>query len=116
MTTYAETWKSATEPFGRAIYAATALVTARLRQLAVAFRHRHDAVALQCFDERMLADIGLTRSDVREAFNEPLWRDPTDLLANRVAGRGRLTPRRPRAPSIVPEVGGARAIGYPRRF
>src|SRR5262249_61515372 len=101
MTTYAETWKSATEPFGRAIYAATALVTARLRQLAVAFRHRHDAVALQCFDERMLADIGLTRSDVREAFNEPLWRDPTHLLADRLARRARFVPRPPAAPAIV---------------
>ena len=116
MTTHVVTWKSAAEPFGRAIYGAAALVTARLRQLAVAFRHRHDAVALQCFDERMLADIGLTRRDVREAFNEPLWRDPTDLLANRVAGHGWLSPHRPSAPSIVPEVGRARAIGWPRRF
>jgi len=116
MTTHAETWKSAAEPFGRVIYAAAALVTVRLRQLAVSFRHRHDATALQRFDDRMLADIGLTRRDVREAFNEPLWRDPTDLLANRVAGRVRLIPRRPSAPSIVPEVGRARAVGCPRRF
>ena len=41
------------------------------------------------FDDRMLADIGLTRRDVREAFSEPIWRDPTDLLAERVAGRRR---------------------------
>jgi uncharacterized protein YjiS (DUF1127 family) len=116
MTTHAETWKSAAEPFGRVIYAVAALVTVRLRQLAVSFRHRHDATALLRFDDRMLADIGLTRRDVREAFNEPLWRDPTDLLANRVAGRGRLIPRRPSAPSIVPEVGRARAVGCPRRF
>ena len=116
MTTHAEAWKSASEPFGRAIHATAALVTARLRQLAVAFRHRHDATALQRFDDRMLADIGLTRRDVREAFNEPLWRDPTDLLANRVVGRGWLIPRRARAPSIVPEVGRARAVGRPNRF
>jgi uncharacterized protein YjiS (DUF1127 family) len=116
MTTHAATWKSAAEPFGRAIYGAAALVTARLRQLAVAFRHRHDAAALQCFDERMLADIGLTRRDVREALNEPVWRDPTDLLANRVAGRGRLSPRRPIAPSIVPQAGRARGVSHPRPF
>jgi hypothetical protein len=35
----------------------------------------------------MLADIGLTRSDVRDAFSEPLWRDPTDLLTARAAER-----------------------------
>ena len=28
-------------------------------------------------DDRMLADIGLTRGDVRDAFSEPVWRDPT---------------------------------------
>ena len=118
MTTHAEAWKSAAEPFGRLIFAAVELVTARLRGLAVAYRHRHDATVLMRFDDRMLADIGLTRRDVREAFSEPIWRDPTDLLAERVAGRraGRLRPRPSGAPSIVPEVGRARAIGYPRRF
>ena len=115
MTTHAEAWKNA-EPFGRLIFAATALVTARLHGLAVAFRHRHDATVLMRFDDRMLADIGLTRRDVREAFSEPVWRDPTDLLAKRVAGRRRgLKPRPPSAPSIVPQVGRARAVG-PRRF
>ena len=34
-------------------------------------------------DDRMLADIGLTRSDLRDAYAEPLWRDPTDVLAGR---------------------------------
>jgi len=111
-TTYAEAWKSAAEPFGRMIFAAAALVKVRLLRLAAAFRHRHDATALMRFDDRMLADIGLTRRDVREAFSEPVWRDPTDLLAERVAGR-RLRPR-PGAPSIVPQVGRARAVD--RRF
>jgi uncharacterized protein YjiS (DUF1127 family) len=112
MTTHAETWKSATEPFGRLIFAATALVTVRLRRLAISFRHRHDAAVLMRFDDRMLADIGLTRRDVREAFSEPVWRDPTDLLAERVARRRPgLRPRLPGAPSIVPQVGRARAVG-----
>jgi hypothetical protein len=35
----------------------------------------------------MLADIGLNRSDVSDAFSEPLWRDPTSLLASRVHER-----------------------------
>ena len=41
------------------------------------------------FDDRMLADIGLTRSDVRDAFAEPLWQDPTDLLRTRALERRR---------------------------
>jgi uncharacterized protein YjiS (DUF1127 family) len=117
MTSHAEAWKSAAEPFGRVIFAAAALVMARLRQLAIAFRHRHDAAILMHLDDRMLADIGLTRRDVREAFSEPIWRDPTDLLVDRVARRrpARVKARPVTAPSIVPEVGGARAIGCPVR-
>lgn len=114
MTTHAEPWKTTAEPFGRMIFAAAALVAAlvkvRLLRLAASFRHRHDASVLMRFDDRMLADIGLTRRDVREAFSEPVWRDPTDLLAERVAGR-RLRPRPLNAPSIVPQVGRARAFG-----
>lgn len=37
--------------------------------------------ALARLDDRMLADIGLTRTDVGAAFSEPLWRDPTRRLA-----------------------------------
>jgi uncharacterized protein YjiS (DUF1127 family) len=115
MTTYAATWKSAAEPFSRLIFAAAALVKVRLLRLAAAFRHRHDATVLMRFDDRMLADIGLTRRDVREAFSEPVWRDPTDLLAERVAGR--LLRRLPSAaPSIVPQVGRARGLSRPSRF
>lgn len=35
-------------------------------------------------DDRMLKDMGLTRSDLRSAAAEPLYRDPTELLAGRV--------------------------------
>jgi uncharacterized protein YjiS (DUF1127 family) len=35
-------------------------------------------------DDRMLKDIGLARSDLRNAAAEPLYRDPTELLAGRV--------------------------------
>ena len=54
-----------------------------------AYRHRLDATALAGADDRTLADIGLTRSDLRDAFAEPLWRDPTSLMRNRVDGRRR---------------------------
>ena len=46
---------------------------------------------------------GLNRSDLREAFGGPMWRDPTALLVNRVAARRlwrpRLSRRSPRAPA-----------------
>ena len=38
-------------------------------------------------DDRMLADIGLSRSDLRDAYALPPWRDPSDVLARRAAER-----------------------------
>jgi uncharacterized protein YjiS (DUF1127 family) len=35
-------------------------------------------------DDRMLKDIGLDRSDLRNAAAQPLYSDPTKLLAGRV--------------------------------
>ena len=62
---------------------------------------------LAAMDDRMLADIGLTRSDLRDAYAEPLWRDPTDMLAGRAREKRRYRPRRRdgqhiSAPSIAP--------------
>jgi Domain of unknown function (DUF1127) len=50
-------------------------------------RSRADAAVLARGDDRMLADIGLTRCDVRDAFSEPMWRDPTSLLRARANER-----------------------------
>ena len=113
MTYHAELLKVAAEPVGRVIAAAAGLVVRRIRQVAVALKHRHDAAILARLDDRMLADIGLTRRDVREAFGEPLWRDPTELLVNRIVRRRpvRVTARAVTAPAIVPEVGAARVMG-----
>jgi uncharacterized protein YjiS (DUF1127 family) len=58
-----------------------------VREFLRAHRNRNEAVALAAFDDRMLADIGLTRSDVRDAMAAPLWRDPTDLLRTRALER-----------------------------
>jgi uncharacterized protein YjiS (DUF1127 family) len=71
---------------GRALAAA---VVRWLRQRVQAYRHRSHAAALAGFDDRMLADIGLTRSDIRDAFAEPLWQDPTELLRVRALERRR---------------------------
>ena len=60
------------------------------------------------FDDRMLADIGLTRGDLRDAVSEPLWRDPTHVLVRRARERRwarpaeHPSPAEVGAPSIVP--------------
>lgn len=60
-----------------------------LRKLSQALKNRRAAWTLAGMDERMLRDIGLSRSDLRDAYAEPLWRDPTDILAARVRDRRR---------------------------
>lgn len=56
-----------------------------LERAAAGRRALHQLAAA---DDRMLKDIGLDRSDLRSAASEPLYRDPTELLAGR-AGEGR---------------------------
>lgn len=70
-----------------AFMALLAIVTRWLKELARARRHRRDANVLAGLDRRMLSDIGLTRSDVRDAFSEPFWDDPTALLRERALER-----------------------------
>ena len=38
-------------------------------------------------DRHMLADIGITRADLRDAFSAPFWEDPTALLRERALER-----------------------------
>ena len=81
----------------RAALASMALVTRWLKAFARARRKRSEARALAGLDRRMLADIGITRSDVNDAFSAPFWDDPTALLRERAMER-RLNRRRPPAP------------------
>ena len=82
----------------RAALALIALVTRWLKGLARARRHRREALALAGLDRHMLADIGISYADVRDAFSTRFWEDPTDLLAER-AGEGRRR-RRHSAPRL----------------
>jgi len=73
--------------FMRAVASLVALVTHWLKHLARVRRHRREAYVLSRLDRRMLADIGITRADVRDAFSEPFWDDPTMLLRERALER-----------------------------
>ncbi len=70
-----------------------------LKDLARARRHRREVMALAGLDRRLLADIGLDRADLRDAFSEPFWEDPSLLLRERSDERrlNRPTPRAARA-------------------
>jgi uncharacterized protein YjiS (DUF1127 family) len=71
----------------RAFASLVALVTYWVKEFARARRHRRQANVLAGLDRRMLADIGITRTDVRDAFSEPFWDDPTALLRERALER-----------------------------
>jgi uncharacterized protein YjiS (DUF1127 family) len=70
--------------------------------LARAIRNRREARVLAGLDRHMLADMGLTRSDVRDAFSSPLWEDPTTLLRQRAQDRRINRPPASHLPSQQP--------------
>ena len=107
MTTLTHTWKTAS-PFARLVNTIAGMLVVRTRALVQTLKNRRDAAILTGLDDRMLADIGLTRGDLRDAYSEPVWRDPTTILVNRAQER-RVNRRRAglsakifEAPSIVP--------------
>lgn len=104
--------RTAALPALAALDRAGAAAAKRVRHVCEILRNRREAAVLASFNDRMLADIGLTRSDLRDAFAEPPWRDPTAVLATRAQERRSARPRSawlwPEpgsviAPSIVPE-------------
>jgi uncharacterized protein YjiS (DUF1127 family) len=80
-------------PLGRALAAVGRRIARHFGQIARLLKNRRDASRLAVLDDRMLADIGLTRGDLRDAFAEPVWRDPTNVLAHRAAERRLNRPR-----------------------
>ena len=70
-------------------FAITAAVRGRrgLKRLVERMKNRRDTMRLASLDDRMLADIGLDRGDLRDAFAELPWRDPSDVLVRRAAER-----------------------------
>ena len=117
MTTSTVSLPSATGIFGLVARAGT--VALRLVAVARAYKGRRDMDMLAGFDDRMLADIGLTRGDLRDAAAEPLWHDPTTVLVMRARERrnARRSPAASRrlvdAPPIVP--GGVERPWFPLR-
>jgi len=81
----------------RAFLVVLALVTRWLKKLMRTRRHWNEASTLASLDRRMLADMGITRADLRDAFSEPFWDDPTALLRERAIERrmNRAITRRP---------------------
>ncbi len=52
-----------------------------LERLNTLWRNRRETRALLYMNDHQLADIGLSRDDVRHALRQPLTRDPSHELA-----------------------------------
>src|ERR1041384_1303015 len=92
---------AAAAPAVRALSALAGRIGHGLKQLADRMKNRRDAFRLADLDDRMLADIGINRSDLRDAYAAPVWRDPSELLARRAVER-RLRHRGPE-PTDAPQ-------------
>jgi uncharacterized protein YjiS (DUF1127 family) len=78
---------STAAPVVRALSALAGRLGRSLKRAAERVKNRRDAMRLADLDDRMLADIGISRSDLRDAYSGPLWRDPSELLARRATER-----------------------------
>jgi uncharacterized protein YjiS (DUF1127 family) len=87
--TMSATFAPSAQGFAATVSAHASRVAIGTMSAVRAYRNRLNAAGLASLDDRALADLGLTRSDVRDAFAEPLWRDPTSLLRGRVGERRR---------------------------
>ncbi|MEM6665204.1 MAG: DUF1127 domain-containing protein [Pseudomonadota bacterium] len=65
-------------PFGTP--AARFDVIAAVKTVYRLWASRRAVLRVKELDDRMLADIGLTRDDVREALAQPYWSDPSSSL------------------------------------
>lgn len=84
-----------------------------LKRLVEVVKNRHDAMRLAELDDRMLADIGLNRSDLRDAYAMPPWRDPSDVLARRAAERRGKRRRVAEAPCVAITTVASELFGTP---
>ena len=74
-------------PAAKVLAALAGRIGRSLKQLADRMKNRRDDFRLADMDDRMLADIGINRSDLRDAYSRPLWQDPSELLARRAIER-----------------------------
>ncbi|WP_230530586.1 DUF1127 domain-containing protein [Microvirga roseola] len=64
-------------------------VTRTVLRFFAALKDRREVLHLAEFDDRMLQDIGLCRSDVDSALSEPLIRTPSAVLVRCAEQHGR---------------------------
>ena len=93
-------------------------VAAIAGRLAVAWSNYRGLAMLARMDDHALADIGLSRTDVKDALSRPWWEDPTEQLNQRRATRRpsyQVSHFGEIAPPLAPEAPQGRATHGSRR-
>jgi uncharacterized protein YjiS (DUF1127 family) len=83
-----------------------------VKSFVVALRNRRQVARLTDLDDRALKDIGLTRSDVMAALDQPFLRDPSMHLTS-VAGVRRGRPAAGPSPGVAMSGAGAAKLLLP---
>ena len=97
---------AATAPIQRVLAAVWRSFAYRAKQFERAIEHRRAAQVLARFDDRMLADIGLTRADLRDSYSDLRARALERRLARHGISHG-LATERAIAPPLAPKVDAA---------
>lgn len=87
MSVYGETRKLIVAPVGAAVAALIMRGISMVNKLARAIEHRRVVRQMLQFDDYLLRDVGLTRSDLCDAASEPIWNDPSHVLVSRAVER-----------------------------
>lgn len=107
----AEQTTTLTRTYGAQALAAVRGAVARVKAMVRAWQNRRDVRMLLEFDDRMLSDIGLTRTDVTSALASPPDVDPSRRL--RVMAVERRAAGRAQARERLEHVENAKAAGDP---
>ncbi len=87
MSSYGEIRSVFAVPFGARVADAARAGLRTVTNIARAFAHRRELAALGSLNDHMLKDMGIDRSDLRDAASQPLWADPTQILVSRSVER-----------------------------
>ncbi len=87
MSVYGETRRLIVAPVGAVVAGLITHGISTVNKLARAVEHRRIVSQMLEFDDYLLRDVGLTRSDLRDAASEPIWSDPSHVLVSRAVER-----------------------------
>ena len=79
--------KMSAPSFTMPMSAVMAKLASSVADIFVAWQNRRAVAGLAGADDALLRDLGLTRQDVQSALAQPLFRDPSADLSDRIAER-----------------------------